>query len=134
MYDRVSNLGYQEIQASGLISAGGASGSVFNLITTQAQGRVAFVMDATANNVNGGTQITYLQTSSDNGNWTNLAYPNGNQAIFTTVTNVANTAGLQTVFIDSSQMSQYNRSYTAITGTNANFSTTIVAVYVPKNA
>jgi hypothetical protein len=134
MIDRVSPLGFYEIQSPEQI-AGGAGSGVFNIETTQAQGRIAFIMDAIASAVSGATLVAFLQTSSDNSTWNNVANVTpGAVGAFTEVTNVANTGGLQAIFVDSSYLNSYNRINFTSTGTNANFTAFAAAVYVQKNA
>lgn len=125
MIDRVSNLGYAEVDSAAVATAGAGSG-VLNLITTQAQGTIAFVQDVVPNTAAGGTLITYIQTGSDNTNWTNVA-------TFPTVTNVANSGGVQTVFVDSALLGTFNRSFCALTGSSPNFLNSVVAVFPQKN-
>lgn len=128
MIDKVTQLGYFEVDAPA-VAANGAGSGVLNLIATQAQGLIAFVRDTVPNTASGGTLITVVQTSSDNSNWTNVA-----NATFPTVTNAANSGGIQAVFVDSAILSQYNRTFDAITGTAPNFIDSVVAVYPQKNA
>lgn len=133
MIDQVSPLGILEMQNAGVAATGACSG-VFNLITTQAQGRLAFYMDAAPSVVAGASLLVYLQTSSNNSTWTNVAFDSGAQAAFTTVTNVASTGGVQAIYKASeTSLSQYNRFSSLVTGSSTNFAYSIVAVYTQKN-
>ena len=144
MIDRVSNLGFFEVTSpttfnTSAAGTGTVGGGIFNLIVSQAQGRVAFYMDAAASSVAGATLNVALQTAPDNATWSNVFYPAGssvagNQVKFTTVTNIANTAGLQAIFVDSALLSQYNRVYATVTGASAGFVASVIAVYPQKNA
>lgn len=139
MIDRVSNLGFFEVTSpttfnTSAAGSGTKNGGIFNLITSQAQGRVAFYMDAASSSVAGATLNVAIQTATDNATWSNVFYPAGNQVNFTTITNVAGTAGLQAIFVDSALLSQYTRAYATVTGASAGFVASIVAVYPQKNA
>ena len=125
MIDRVSNLGFLEMQSPAVATSAGGTGT-FTLVVTQAQGRVAFYMDA-ANNGAGGTLGVNLQTSPDNATWSNVGTP------FAQVTNVANTQGVQAIFVDSAFLNAYTRTNATVTG-GSNFTYSIVAVYAQKNA
>lgn len=128
MIDGVTQLGSFQLNAPAVAATGAGSG-VLNLITSQAQGVIAFYQLASANTAAGGTLITSIQTSVDNTNWTNVA--NGT---FGTITNVAGTAGVQAIFVDSAILNTFNRVNEVVTGTTPNFVAGVVAVYVQKNA
>lgn len=132
MIDQTSPLGFVEVDQAATASSGASSG-VFNLIVTQAQGIVMFIQDAAASAVAGATLITYLQTSANNSTWSNINYPNGTQIVFPTVTNVAATGGAQAIYVDSAFLSNYTRTNSTPTGTNANFVNSVIAIYTQKN-
>ena len=134
MIDRVSNLGFFEVVSPTTLNSSAAGtglvgGGIFNLITSQAQGRVAFYLDAASASVIGPTLIVTLQTATDNATWSNVS-----GAQFATVTNVSTTGGVQSIFVDTASLSQYNRIYATVTGTTPGFVVSVVAVYPQKNA
>lgn len=139
MIDQVSNKGYARISAPATITTAAAGSNVLNLLlgpggtgspssptNGQPQGTVAFILDTTA--VTGsGSIIVAIQTGTDNTNFTNVS-----GGLFVNVTNVANTGGLQALFIDSASLSTYTRAYDYVTGT-ASVIRAVCATFVPKN-
>lgn len=145
MIDQVSNLGYAQVSAPATITTNGAGSGILNLLlgpggasfvnspsNGQPQGTIAFVLDATAVTGNG-TYTGYVQTGTDNTNWTNVVNPATNTIFqFGLVSSTANTAGVQAIFVDSAYLSQYSRVLDVVTATVSTVRT-ITAVFVPKN-
>lgn len=139
MIDQVSNKGYARISAPATVTSSAAGSAVLNLLLGpggssfvnsptlgQPQGTVAFVLDTTA--VTGsGSYLVAIQTGTDNTNFTNVS-----GGLSVSVTNVANTGGLQAIFIDSAALSQYTRAYDYVTGT-VSVVRAVSAVFIPKN-
>lgn len=139
MIDQVSNKGFAEVSAPATVNTTGAGSGVLNLLTGpggtgapnaptngQPQGTIAFVLDSTVL-TGAGTSITKIQTSANNSSWADVT--NG---AFTAISNVANTAGLQVVYIDSAVLSQYNRAFDTVSAGGSTVRT-VTAFFVPKN-
>lgn len=138
MIDQVSNKGYARLSLPATVSTSGAGSAVLNLLlgpggtgfvnsptNGQPQGTIAFIMDTTAVTGNG-TYIATIQTAPDNATWSNVG------SAFVTASNVANTGGLQVLFIDSAALNTYVRSYDTLAA-NTSVVRSISAVFVPKN-
>lgn len=144
MIDDVSNKGYAEVSAPATVATSGAGSGYLNLLAGpggtanvnaptngQPLGTIAFVVDSTVVTGNG-TYKALIQTCSDNATFSNATYSNGSTIITTAISNVANTAGLQVLFVDSTLLSQYNRAYD-VNGTNTSVIRNVTAFFVPKN-
>jgi hypothetical protein len=145
MIDQVTNKGYAEISAPATVSSSGAGNNVLTLLyapnpaavsantptLSGPQGRVAFILDTTVS-TGSGSMITTIQSAPDNSTWTNVVDASGNVIQFTSITNAANSAGLQMKAIDAAYLGAFNRAYDTVTGT-ASAIRSVVAVFIPKN-
>lgn len=147
MIDQVSNKGYALLSAPATVTSSGAGSGVLNLLVGpggtgsvnaptlgQPQGTIAFVLAATAGlSTTNGTLTSFIQTCSDNATFSNATYSNGTLFAFQAVSNVANTGGVQTLFVDSAFLSQYSRVYDLASVANVSSIRSVTAVFVPKN-
>ncbi len=139
MIDQVSSKGYAEVSAPATVASSAAGSGILNLLIGpggtgavnaptlgQPQGTIAFVLHSTVVTGNG-TYVAVIQTASDNSTFTNVT-----GGAFKAVSNVANTSGIQAIFVDSAILSQYNRAYD-VNGANTSVIRSVTAVFTPKN-
>jgi hypothetical protein len=141
MIDQMSDKGYAELSSPATVTSSGAGSGILSLLTVTAgaagvngqitsapQGVIAFLLDSIVS-TGSGSMVTVIQSggnnSADNSNFANVAS-------FTSVSNVANTAGLQVLFVDSAILTKNIRAYDFVTGT-ASATRTVTAVFVQKN-
>jgi hypothetical protein len=144
MIDDLSNKGYALLSLPATVTSSGAGSDVFTfLLLTGAgyvnapmaqmpQGRIAYILCTSA--VTGsGSSITTIQTSPDNTNWTNVILDSGSALQFKSVTNSANTGGLQAIFKSvETTTGPYIRAYDNITGT-VSLTRSVACIFIPKN-